>query len=290
MVIDTLTIGGRGVGCDYSGDGMPDNAFGESIGGLISGFLGGGDLTDYATILLNYRGLDDLTGADDPDITIGWMLGEAGTTAGEYLVDEMSLDLDLVSPLVTFEGGIASRTLTAGPEDIELFIAFLPLEIRQAELHGTTRATAGRLSNLDDGLLCGAIPLDLFAGFPVPADIPVIGGQPACEGTDPPTFGDVIIAGAVILPGTPPDVDLDGDGLESFEITEGAGCQAVVTACIDGDGTRVEGRSCLLDPRFQDGLSVGLPFTAVPATIVGTTTGTGMGGAGGGTGTGTPGG
>jgi len=99
--------------------------------------------------------------------------------------------------------------------------------------------------------------------------IPVIGGMMACGGGAPPSFADLIIGGAVILPPTPPDVDLDGDGLEAFELTRGAGCQPVVTACIDGDGTRIEGRDCLLDSRIRDGLSIGMPFTAAPATIVG---------------------
>ncbi len=73
------------------------------------------------------------------------------------------------------------------------------------------------------------------------------------------------------LRGTPPDVDLDGDGLEAFEVHRRgpAGCQPVITACIDGDGTRIEGRGCAVDARFEDGYSAALPFTAEPARIVG---------------------
>ena len=68
-----------------------------------------------------------------------------------------------------------------------------------------------------------------------------------------------------------PDVDLDGDGLESFEVTRTGpdGCQPVITACIDGDGTRIEGRDCVRNPGFVDGYSAGLTYTATRAEIVG---------------------
>lgn len=270
MVIDTLSIGGGDVGCDYSGDGIPDNVFGENIGSLIGAIGGGGgDLADQATVLLSMRGLDDLMGIDDPAVTAAWLNGEETGTAGEYIAAESAFDAD-GNPMVSFEGSISSQMIAAGPEDIQISAFILPIEIRQSQLSGTTRATAGVMSHLDDGLICGAVPLDLLAAFPVPADIPIIGGQPACDGGAAPSFADLIIGGALILPRSAPDVDIDGDGLELFEVTGGAGCQPVVTACVDGDGTRIEGRDCMLDPRIRDGLSIGLPFTAAPVTIVGT--------------------
>jgi len=99
-----------------------------------------------------------------------------------------------------------------------------------------------------------------------------------CVGDAPPTIADLLVGGLPLfgLTGAQPDVDLDGDGLEAFEVTSRgpAGCQPVITGCIDGDGTRVEGRGCAMDARFLDGFSIGLPFTAGPAMIVGTTGGT----------------
>ncbi len=270
MVIDSLMVAGMGVGCDYSGDGVPDNKFGEGIGAVLGAVGGGGgNLADNLTVLLNMRGLDDIHGIDDPDVTAAWLPGMETSTPGEYLADESFFDMD-GNPTVTFEGSIDMRMYAAGPEDITIPVFILPLEIRQSRLAGTTRETGGQLSNIDDGLLCGAVPLDLLAAFPVPDGIPIVGGMPACEGDAPPSFADLIVGGAVVLPPTPPDVDLDGDGLEAFEVTRGAGCQPVVTACIDGDGTRIEGRDCLLDPHIRDGLSAAFPFTAAPATIVGT--------------------
>ena len=69
--------------------------------------------------------------------------------------------------------------------------------------------------------------------------------------------------GPVVLDG-----DLDGDGLEALELTsEGPpGCQPVVTACIDGDGTRIEGHECMRDPRIADGYSMAV--TMISASII----------------------
>jgi hypothetical protein len=47
------------------------------------------------------------------------------------------------------------------------------------------------------------------------------------------------------------------------------GCQPVVTACIDGDGTRIEGRGCYNDPRIADGYSSALTFTATRTEVTG---------------------
>jgi hypothetical protein len=104
--------------------------------------------------------------------------------------------------------------------------------------------------------------------------LPVVGDLVPCdESSTPLGLEDLLIGGLAFFGqrGTPPDVDVDGDGLETYEVdrTGPTGCQPVVSACIDGDGTRVEGRGCARDPRFEDGWSAGLPFTAVQATLVG---------------------
>ena len=87
-------------------------------------------------------------------------------------------------------------------------------------------------------------------------------------------MADVLVGGAYfsniipVINATPADVDFDGDGLESFEITAGTSCQAVITACIDGDGTRIEGHACVTDPRMQDGWSSAFDFTAASTRFV----------------------
>jgi hypothetical protein len=77
-----------------------------------------------------------------------------------------------------------------------------------------------------------------------------------------------------------PDIDVDGDGLESFwGAMLAADGTMVVDTCKDGDGTIVHnnfdgmGTSCVFAkdakgvPRFVDGLSMALKYNAVPAVI-----------------------
>jgi hypothetical protein len=201
---------------------------------------------------------------------------------GEYLVDPMSLNPD-GSPVTSLQGRIRARRLDAGPEDLDLPIGFLPLTFEEAYVRGVTSASGGRLSQLDDGLVCGVVPptlltlitADLLEGLGRMGGFDLMIGPP-CDGSSPsPTFADMLIGGSIVLGlrfgGVPPDVDLDGDGLEGFEVvrTGPKGCQPVVVACVDGDGTRIEGRECLRDPRIADGYSAGLTFVGMPVRIVG---------------------
>jgi hypothetical protein len=74
-----------------------------------------------------------------------------------------------------------------------------------------------------------------------------------------------------------PDIDNDGDGLESFCDTNPDDAEKRVDMCIDGDGTVImDGDDLLPDctqhtiggvPRFTDGISGALVFSTSPATI-----------------------
>lgn len=60
-----------------------------------------------------------------------------------------------------------------------------------------------------------------------------------------------------------PDADLDGDGLERITVVRG-----IITMCTDGDGTVIDGESCIGDERIADGYTVAFDFAAVTAVIV----------------------
>ena len=285
LAVEGLEFGAPSVGCDYSGDGMPDNKFSSGLRtarDFLNMFLtGGGGGGGVPTFLMSFMGLDDPTGASDPDLRVAWMSGEMGSAPGTYLVDPATL-ID-GNPATSLQGSITARDLDAGPEDIDLPIGFLPLTLQQGRVQGTTAATAGELSSIGDGLLCGVVGPDLLllvdadtleslgggGGFEI--DI----GDP-CDGSlEPATLFDMMVGGArlvvFMIGNVAPDVDLDGDGLESYEVTRTGpdGCQPVITACIDGDGTRIEGRDCIRNPGFVDGYSAGLTYTATRAEIVG---------------------
>jgi hypothetical protein len=73
-----------------------------------------------------------------------------------------------------------------------------------------------------------------------------------------------------------PDIDVDGDGLESYCDTDPDDDIKVVDVCIDGDGTEVKdvaGMQCSEAQkngknRFVDGISVALKFTTVPMNTI----------------------
>lgn len=61
-----------------------------------------------------------------------------------------------------------------------------------------------------------------------------------------------------------PDMDLDGDGLERFEMKDHK-----LISCIDGNGDTLQGPDCTCDPRIADGYSFTWFAEAVPAVIDG---------------------
>lgn len=282
LVISSLLFGDRTTGCDYSGDGDPDNAFAAAlgpIGGILNSmFLESAPADGDLLLALHMLGLDDPAGANDDSVSIAFMQatdpdGDPSnnlTGSGTLAADPMAFDA-MGRPSTSFASRIESTMLSGGPEDILIPIGFFPIELRQGQLRGTTTAVGGELSGMTDGILCGAVPVSTIAVLP--NIIEMFTGEPAppCDGTmQPSNLADVLIGGTpsgFIFPlrGSSPDVDLDGDGLERFEVDSDGerGCQPVVVACIDGDGTRVEGRDCVNDPDFEDGWSAGFDVEAV---------------------------
>ncbi|MEM9068093.1 MAG: DUF4215 domain-containing protein [Myxococcota bacterium] len=288
FIISRLLIGGEDVGCDFSGDGVSDNRFAEGLGGLVdlanSMFLEDAIANGQLTLLLQALALDDRAGANEESFSLAFMQGQDAdddpgnnlTGMGEFFVDGAALDVD-GRPLAAFESSIMSRILDGGPEDIEIPILILPLEIRQARIQGRTRAMRGEISEIDEGLICGAVPLVTMAFLPNLLDMFGMSSPPCDDSMIDSTLADLLVGGTprgfiFPLPGIAPDVDLDGDGLERFEVDRRGstfGCQPVITACVDGDGTRVEGRDCIMDARFEDGWSAAFPMEAVRAEILG---------------------
>lgn len=290
LVMDSLSLGGRTVGCDFNGDGSPDNAFARALG-LLSAAIG--PLIEMAVVggstrlLLAFQGLDDPNGVNDDDFRIAWLVGEDGdmdpandfTGNGVFLVSPDAIDTDN-SARTSIQSRVASSVLNGGPEDIPLPIGFFPIDLKQGRIQGMTVADRGDLWQIREGLLCGGIPaslLSLLGGFI--GDMLI--ADPPCGGGAPAELLDVIIAGGsvtfdlggMMIPvrftATAPDLDLDADGLEGFEIETGTDCQPVVSGCTDGDGTLIDGRGCFSDPRIADGYSSAFEFTAIHALLGG---------------------
>ncbi len=275
MVINALALGGNTDGCDLGGGERTKNAFARALGilsGLLGTFISNAIRDGNLTLLMSFLGLENGLDMDDDDFRVAWLQGQPTATTGQYTVNADSIDSS-GAPVTSVQSTLMSDVLRGGPEDIPLPLPIVPVELQGGRVQGTVTAAGG----IDEGLLCGGIPVSLLA---------LLGGfigdmletQPPCDGGEPASLADLIIAGgegtAMGFPlnfrATPPDLDLDADGLEGFEIddTGDPDCQPVVTACIDGDGSRVEGRGCFSDPRIGDGHSAVFTFTAVEATLV----------------------
>jgi cysteine-rich repeat protein len=292
LVLSSLTLANPRAGCDLTGDGNPDNAFARALG-LLAPALG--PLIEMAVIsgdtrvLLVPLGLDDRAGANDSDFRIAWLTGTDADMdptndfngSGTFFVSADSLD-PMGRAVTSIQSRVMGNALMGGPEDIPLPTGMiLPIELQDGRVEGTTVSADGEWFEIEDGRLCGGIPVQLLA---------VAGGflgaglmtDPACDGGEAPQLLDLLIAGGsatldlgggMAIPltfnATPPDLDLDGDGLEGFSIQEGDACQPVVTSCTDGDGTRIEGRGCYANPAIGDGHSAAFEFAAISAALAG---------------------
>ena len=286
LIVNSLSID-RTMGCDYSGDGVADNSFGAAFGsalGFLNGMLDDAISGGQFILLLSMIGLDSPSA--DPTLRVGWITGSDGdmnamnnfSGTANFFADAAAIDMMSGDAITSFGSSIVASRVSGGPEDVTLPIAGLfPLDLRQGRINGTVVATGTDVTGITTGLLCGVIPVSTFAGLP--NFLSMIGGgtpPPPCDDTVADTnLGDVLLGGASVGPirigPAQPDVDLDGDGLEFYVVDDTGpfGCQAVVTSCIDGDGTTIPGHDCTSDRRMRDGWSAGLPFTAVGANIVG---------------------
>jgi hypothetical protein len=116
----------------------------------------------------------------------------------------------------------------------------------------------------NDGTLCGAVVARDLANLPN-FFAAIAGGGGGGGGGMRGTFLEALVGGySVMIPilgsfsvgPQQPDVDLDGDGLEFYVALPGMGRTAPrITACVDGDGTRIDGEMCQFDSRMADGFT-----------------------------------
>jgi cysteine-rich repeat protein len=289
LVVNTLQVPAATVGCDLNADGAPDNLFATALGRILGiqnaqlqTSIDGGALL----LLLPFYGLDSAT-SDDFFVTSVATALDADTDRMNNFTGSAELFAHLDSlrgdglPRTVFPARIASSMLTAGPADLDVLLIVsteypATMVLRNATVTGRIVGSGATITRIEDGQICGALPMNGLAAYDNPLQgvtgFEAVGG---CDGQETTSFADVAVAGASLLglATTPiqPDVDVDRDGLERFEVLrEGpAGCQPVIIACIDGDGTRVEGADCDLDPRFADGISSTFTFSAVGANVIG---------------------
>lgn len=280
LIVSEIAIAPADVGCDYSGNGAPDNAFATALGStreLLNSMVMTAPADGQLILLFHALGLDDLLMENDPSFTLATFNGTDAdgdpsnnlSGSGRFLVGDGAFNPD-GSPTAGIQSSVTNRSLEGGPEDIAISLSFFPLELENGFVSGTTTNDGTQVTGITNGRICGGVPVSTLAQLPnlLEMFLPV----EECGGATSSTMADLIVGGNapgfITVPGAAPDVDLDGDGLEQFELDRGDGrCQPVIVACIDGDGTRIEGSNCVLDPRIADGLSTTLNMAAVRAIV-----------------------
>ncbi len=276
------------VGCDFSGDGRPDNAFGRALGaaaGILNTAITNGISNGNFILQLGFIGLRDPLGISEQNIRVGWMRGfdgdmdvqNNGDPGNPQRVSMATLNA-LGLPAANYQSNILMTHLDGGPEDILLDLPGpmgmpFSFHLGRSSLHGTISNDMTRISRFgsladgtNDGQLCGAVVARDLAS--VPNFFSLIaggGGGGGGGGGTRGTFLEALVGGyTVMIPiigsfavgPQQPDVDLDNDGLESYIATPGTGRVAPrIVTCIDGDGTRIDGEMCQFDPRMADGFT-----------------------------------
>jgi hypothetical protein len=188
-----------------------------------------------------------------------------------------------LQPSLAFKEGSAKAGLfAAGPDQ---FTVTVPIQGRTLKLELTgshiqmnlsddgekTHATGGLIGGVLEAVSLAKVTNLNFSGVIKPDqslfDAIFVGAVSAVLGLDSDDDGHYL-----------PDIDVDGDGLETFYNTNGPlpSGSMVVDTCKDGDGTIVMSTPdtpCVFakdakgNYRFVDGLSAALKFTAVPARL-----------------------
>jgi hypothetical protein len=195
-----------------------------------------------------------------------------------FFVLQESLDSSM-QPLIQFKDGhVGMNVLNAGPDVFSLGIPIqgtnINLELKGARVQ-MTLADDGTNTTAMSGLLGGVLEAaslaqitNINAGGVIKPDQSLldavfVGAAAPILGLDTDKDGHNL-----------PDIDVDGDGLETFwQENPDPTMSARVNVCKDGDGTIIKGLDCPLakdakgNPRFVDGLSVAIKFTAVPAKL-----------------------
>lgn len=117
-------------------------------------------------------------------------------------------------------------------------------------------------AEIEDGVLCGALTIAALATMTLARDCPPAG---FCLTALDPDDPDLLSAAdrLALPPAYQPDVDLDGDGLESYQVDFFASPRTVT--CHDGDSSVVAEADSLRSSRMADGFSLCFSFHAAGA-------------------------
>ena len=223
-------------------------------------------------VLVELRGLDDPSGQNDSDVDLAIFLGtdtdldaSDNFSGGEsFRISAESLD-PLGNPRAMLGGGSVSDGHIQGSISGEISF-FLPTigEIKiqdpsfSADLVPSSDNEA--VMQLDNGRLSGNVVAQHLEAIsnPVPSTCLAV------------SMLDLVALPCLSFDGSQPDVDRDGDGLETFdEVKDDIDGQ--IDLCRDGNGTTYASTptvQCVLDPAFQDAFTAIVEVAGVRAFLL----------------------
>jgi hypothetical protein len=172
-------------------------------------------------------------------------------------------------PLIAFDNASITNGKLYAEGIGSLMMPGLPIPFGDPTLEGQLVPTADgkNVRVLEQGRMTSAFPASTLQNLP---NIGAIIGMGMCQGDN---MLDALATGCGFIP-FQPDVDLDGDGLETFYDTESADPDAGtlkdgrIDKCVDGDGTVILGLDCPSDSRIADGYKMIFVIHGVRAIIL----------------------
>ena len=274
-------VGAAGILGDW--DCRVDNRLGQlaNIRGALTAGLDYAIATDYA-LLLTLDNLADPRGQQADDVRLYMYSGDdvdgnlsTSRRGGDsYYVRVAGLKPD-GSPDTVLTGGVRGSRLDVTSDFMTLDVTqgpfVVPWAMTQARLTGTLVTDGRRVTRVQDGRFTGVLDALSIAQFPAEYTEQLA----LFANVDPLLYAgflDILVLGVLEHGASEPfqpDVDLDGDGLETFYDTDPHDGRSVINLCIDGDGTAIPGESCVSDPRIRDGFSFTFAFDAVWVQLIG---------------------
>jgi len=267
-IAETFTVAPGTIGFDLDGaadpdgNGMIDNSIGtpDALRGIVNSSLNSSLDSGELRLLSELRDFGGL-GADDPDMTIA-SYGGVDTDTPVFTTDDFSGEepfyyshesvvLDDCVPKALLHGSFTSGVVDATADRIGFDVTALGgfLTIDRARYQSTLEADT--------------------VGVRTPAGTPgVLGGAiTSCSlNRAPGQITSFSLQYEITqLFTVQPDIDLDGDGIETIQTV----AQEGVISCTDGDGTVIQGADCGCDPRIADGYSIAFSIDLRGATVLG---------------------
>lgn len=252
FIVDTFSERAQGDGFDLNGDGKPDNALG-ALAAFANPRWNDAIVKGYAIYLLD---LDNLAGpplVDGSTPQISFFVGVDANNdptdnlggRGTFYVPAEQFDVNCQTTAGFDHTMVTNGSITGDKSKVSVVAQGVGgLEFVHVKLVSTINSDYSRYSGTL-GDISTACALSLTpSGFNTSSLLELIVGNFSLQ----------------------PDMDLDGDGLDTFTVDANG-----LASCTTGSGVVITGHDCPCDPRIADGYSSAMDFTGVPATILGLT-------------------